>query len=44
LEGEAFGVLNKAFLGEVKGSCPGSSEGSTFVSNEEEAVSIEGEV
>jgi hypothetical protein len=44
LEGKAFGVLKTAFFGEVEGSCPGSSEGSTFVSYKEQTVSVKGEI
>jgi hypothetical protein len=44
LEGEVFGVLEAAFLGEVKGSCPSASKGSAFISDKEQTISIQGQI
>jgi hypothetical protein len=40
LEGEAFGVLEATFFGEMKGSCSGTSEGAAFISDEKQTVSV----
>jgi hypothetical protein len=44
LESEAFGVLEAAILGEVKGSRSSASEGSAFVFDEEQTVSVKSEI
>jgi hypothetical protein len=44
LEGEAFGVLEATLLGEVESTCSSTSESAALVLNEEETVSIEGEI
>jgi hypothetical protein len=44
LKSEAFGVLETTFFGEVESSCPSTSESAAFIPNEEQALSVEGEV
>jgi hypothetical protein len=44
LEGEAFGILQAALFGEVKGSRSSASGGSAFISDKEETIPVQGEI